>query len=1374
MTISAVRQFSHLLLEENEEYIGDFSCICTSNIRKRINGQNFKGRMRIGSKSVIIEPYDTSMNLLKVFFAHITGIKVEKVNRMMTINCRSLRLISVQVIEGKSRTVVPSEVLSSGESFDSGVSKKDFRDTKESEPEFELCVKVSEDKGLELMDLCLELYESCKNGGKLSQSKNELEERCLLINKWLARLYDNEVLNVEYEFLLDHRDKFLLEKPLIVNRIKPFSKLRGVLHILLSGICFKFLPNFSNKRFKRIPLTSVWFIFKRVYSTRANSIEIIYEKETKRSTSVKVSTKKNNWRSIFIEFQTNSDREHFVSFLQSFLIRNKEKGIISDGSISYASCECCFNSNTPSCLPMLYIDPLYAGQSLCFRKHMQNLWINGAISTYHYIDYLNGIGGRSRGDLTQYPVFPWTVVNFDDDSSLGENIQEFDSESNYRDLSKSLGSINENNLEILKKRMRDLPLKEQFLYGSHYSNPGYISYFLIRKHPEYQLKLHCGDFDVWNRMFHSVSDTWRTVLEGKTTYMELIPQFYEQDPDFLLNDSLSIRTSQGRLLNVQIPNWETSASSIGLKIYSSLDNIKTMVATERQKAEAFLRLMRYSLEGKVVSEGINEWIDLIFGYKQRGKEAIEYNNLFHPITYINSSIYLQKEPDFNSILNGNIETDLAIKSQVEEFGQVPMQLFTDPHPKRNCKYIDHNYIVSQLDGTCSNSPWFVLLKNNPGLIRSEFDFNIELNNCITLVSGNGGNCAIGTADHDAVGECKTNYTLSHDKERGIDKLIQETKGLANLKILSEYDVFNYESKMATHVGSECGREGYERTEQERSERSRVEEDPSNNKLVINFDKSHVLNIKNSQTVTKGIHSYDAIGPNKDEFFRTVDGFLVQRNGGQPEGSLLVSASESRDFTLLCTLVERSAYLTFYIKRNGDEKQLFKRIYSGNLVDVNKSLDENVITSMNVLLCQASKCSDDGVKRSFVYLTMAALSGDVYYLKYKLLRKTGDKEGNDTYLMVLRDEKIIQNSMDSGIKFIFSIDYGVCSVVSVVSSNGLLLLCKNCNEEDDFKKTTWFPLIDIPMKNNRLNAVLEFGLRQETKNVAFDPLKESDGPNTNIGSTGREFRGHYFQSVSDNKEGGDSDKRRSRHTKITKDVDTEGFRLSCILENTSGKRVFWHFDESGVSCVDLFEQLLLNLLITKYEYGNSVIKQIQNSKSISWIKLNARGNEKKDFIVYFGKIDSQYAGVGDEDELEIGTTIIIVWTCSSNRDVGIQRVLVVSGFEVDEDFNSCAAWNTRKKGVVLVGTMAKYSGDIDNKDGERGVYFISQNLWDSTEVKDASNPSVVSVNAENNPNFHALISLRSNNKDKLFIKCTKNNVILHGNDNEESLFILNVI
>jgi hypothetical protein len=47
----------------------------------------------------------------------------------------------------------------------------------------------------------------------------------------------------------------------------------------------------------------------------------------------------------------------------------------------------------------------------------------------------------------------------------------------------------------------------------------------------------------------------------------------------------------------------------------------------------FVARLRKELENRYVSENINHWIDLVYGYKQRGKEAVDHMNIFYPLTY---------------------------------------------------------------------------------------------------------------------------------------------------------------------------------------------------------------------------------------------------------------------------------------------------------------------------------------------------------------------------------------------------------------------------------------------------------------------------------------------------------------------------------------------------------------------------------------------------------------------------------------------------------------------------------------------------------------------------------------------------------------------
>lgn len=47
----------------------------------------------------------------------------------------------------------------------------------------------------------------------------------------------------------------------------------------------------------------------------------------------------------------------------------------------------------------------------------------------------------------------------------------------------------------------------------------------------------------------------------------------------------------------------------------------------------FQSKMKLAMESEYVSQNIHNWIDLIFGEKQKGAAAKKANNLFYPLTY---------------------------------------------------------------------------------------------------------------------------------------------------------------------------------------------------------------------------------------------------------------------------------------------------------------------------------------------------------------------------------------------------------------------------------------------------------------------------------------------------------------------------------------------------------------------------------------------------------------------------------------------------------------------------------------------------------------------------------------------------------------------
>lgn len=41
------------------------------------------------------------------------------------------------------------------------------------------------------------------------------------------------------------------------------------------------------------------------------------------------------------------------------------------------------------------------------------MWSNGQITNVQYLNFVNIMANRSHNDLSQYPVFPWILHNYD-------------------------------------------------------------------------------------------------------------------------------------------------------------------------------------------------------------------------------------------------------------------------------------------------------------------------------------------------------------------------------------------------------------------------------------------------------------------------------------------------------------------------------------------------------------------------------------------------------------------------------------------------------------------------------------------------------------------------------------------------------------------------------------------------------------------------------------------------------------------------------------------------------------------------------------------------------------------------------------------------
>nr|XP_031548077.1 protein FAN [Vicugna pacos] len=293
-------------------------------------------------------------------------------------------------------------------------------------------------------------------------------------------------------------------------------------------------------------------------------------------------------------------------------------------------------------------------------------WQRGHLSNYQYLLHLNSLADRSCNDLSQYPVFPWVVSDYSSPEL------DLSNPGTFRDLSKPVGALNKERLERLLARYQEMP-EPKFMYGSHYSSPGYVLFYLVRIAPEYMLCLQNGRFDNADRMFNSIAETWKNCLDGATDFKELIPEFYGDDISFLVNSlKLDLGKRQGGQMvdDVELPPWA-------------------------QSPEDFLRKSREALESSYVSEHLHEWIDLVFGYKQKGADAVGAHNVFHPLTY-------EGGVDLNSMEDP--DEKVAVLTQILEFGQTPKQLFATPHPRRITPRFKSGSQPSSCNASTADSP----------------------------------------------------------------------------------------------------------------------------------------------------------------------------------------------------------------------------------------------------------------------------------------------------------------------------------------------------------------------------------------------------------------------------------------------------------------------------------------------------------------------------------------------------------------------------------------------------------------------------------------------------------------------------------------------
>ena len=411
------------------------------------------------------------------------------------------------------------------------------------------------------------------------------------------------------------------------------------------GSLFRFDPN-KHKIMRKIEKKNIRQIFKRRYYYIENSLELFTHTN----------------KSYFIKFNSNKDRDEFHRYI--------------------------FNSYNE--LSLLKEDAL----------SITKKWEHWDISTLSFLSFLNNFAGRSFKDLTQYPVFPWILKDYE-----SQKLNKFN-ETNIRELNKPIGALgSEQRLECFlqnykeskeleieikeknnKKNNEEKKIKEKeknksintigkdikeenhnneieieekrYFYSSHYSNPFYVVHYMSKIFPYSfcAIELQGDGFDKRERQFLSMIDSWNNCMNENTDLRELIPEFFFLPEMFINFNKINFFNEKKE------KNYEKNNNDFEYPKWS------------KNNSNLFVIKNRLALESDFVSDNINEWIDLIFGFKQRGEEAEKVKNLFFDFTY-EGTIDIEKYKKINLDEYNSLITKVDI-------GQTPSQIFTKSVDKR--------------------------------------------------------------------------------------------------------------------------------------------------------------------------------------------------------------------------------------------------------------------------------------------------------------------------------------------------------------------------------------------------------------------------------------------------------------------------------------------------------------------------------------------------------------------------------------------------------------------------------------------------------------------------------------------------------------------
>ena len=398
----------------------------------------------------------------------------------------------------------------------------------------------------------------------------------------------------------------------------------------------------------KIPYNQIAFVFKRRYFFKTIALEVY--------------TLKN--KNYYFKFSEKDAKKVYDN------IKTQMKSVIEDIQIEYSKNDSKIgfvNNNDNNNLFMNSNMLMYKKKDMNL-KNLFEKWQNWEMSNFKFLMFCNMYSNRSLNDINQYPVYPWILTNYTDkELSLNKEnaIRPFGVPMGMMDLTPQAENRKEEFLTLWQNLDSNDPSCGR--YGVHYSTSTYVSFYMVRIFPFSNIKIEMqGDkFDDPNRLFLRMDINFFNVISQKTDLRELIPEMFTFPEMFYNNNRLelgrldeSIDKNENKESNTD--NNGMLVDDVGLPPWCDNDGYK------------FIKKHREILESPKVSEKINEWFNIIFGSKQKGKEAKKINNLFQEQTY----------EDYEEKYNKLSLEEKMDANRLVEFGVTPNQIFKSDTSKR--------------------------------------------------------------------------------------------------------------------------------------------------------------------------------------------------------------------------------------------------------------------------------------------------------------------------------------------------------------------------------------------------------------------------------------------------------------------------------------------------------------------------------------------------------------------------------------------------------------------------------------------------------------------------------------------------------------------